>query len=151
MQTGYRWGVAGGEPSQSPTVTALPEGEPRGEVATARVCREKMGNGGRCLTNTYAGAWRTLSVTFGDSSPRGRAKGEVAAARVCREKMGNGGCRCPMNTYAGAWRPSQSPTVTALPEGEPRGSCDGAVCGKTIGNGARLHRYALLTVLRAPR
>ena len=68
----------------------------------------------------------TLSVAYGDSSPKGRAKGVyhgtkngahlpclslwerwLSAARTERENRGA--------------IPSQSPSVTALPKGEPRG------------------------------
>ena len=45
-------------------------------------------------------------------------------------------------------QPSQSPAVTALPKGEPRGSCY-IVCWHK--NGAYLYRYAPFTVLRPPR
>ena len=76
----------------------------------------------------------TLSVTFGDSSPKGRAKGVYHGTKngahlpclslwerwtsAARTERGNRGAI-----------PSQSPSVTALPKGEPRGVYHGTKNG----------------------
>ena len=75
-----------------------------------------------------------LSVTCGDSSPGGRAKGALArknGAHPCRLAYRAGTpCLSPWERWPSAARtergnraaiPSQSPSVTALPKGEPRG------------------------------
>ena len=69
-------------PSQSPAVTALPEGEPRAGTARAslappsgrdgRAKRGRRGQAGKAMTMPRAG--KALSVPCGGSSPGGRAK-----------------------------------------------------------------------------
>ena len=101
-------------PSQSPSLTALPEGEPRARW------REK--NGAHPCRLAYRAGTPCLSL--GERWP--------SAARTER------GNRASI--------PSQSPSVTALPKGEPRG-CTRIWAQKTerIGN-----RYAPFTILRSP-
>ncbi len=75
--------ASGATPSQSPAVTALPEGEPRGMCgergfALSVTCGDSSRRGrakGVCGERGF-----TLSVACGDSSRRGRAKG------VCGER-----------------------------------------------------------------
>ena len=100
----------------------------------------------------------TLSVTFGDSSPKGRAKGALArknGAHPCRLAYRAGTpCLSLWERWPSAARtergnraamPSQSPSVTALPKGEPRGYPH--IYTK---NGAYRYRYAPFTILRSP-
>ena len=76
-------------PSQPPTVTALPEGEPRAYAPPDAPCerplplplgevaeRSEDGEGKQCHSILLLKRGReSLSVTYGDSSPRGRAEG----------------------------------------------------------------------------
>ena len=79
------------------------------------------------------GAVGALSVTFGDSSPRGRAKSVGGAGDAGNNRRG---------TWAPPYRPSQSPSVTALPEGEPRG-----MDGRKRGDGMPSPRLGFLLSL----
>ena len=67
-----------------------------------------------------------LSVTFGDSSPKGRAKGGVPRhGKWCASPLPLSLGEVDEQSEDGEGKPgampSQSPSVTALPEGEPRG------------------------------
>ena len=124
-------GRPGAKPSQSPSVTALPKGEPRGCTTARKMARISLaspfGRGGRAKRGRRGETrCKTLSVTFGDSSPKGRAKGVYRDTKngahlpclslwerwtsAARTERGNRGAM-----------PSQSPSATALPKGEPRG------------------------------
>ena len=103
---------------------------------------------------------RSLALPLGELSaqPTEREKNDhtnVSFPLSNRDVDRNFRCVCTqidITIQKASARPSQSPSVTALPEGEPRGMPATVPYGhNSVRNGAYLHRYAPRTILRTPR
>ena len=129
----------GAIPSQSPSVTALPEGEPRGCTTARKMARislaSPLGRGGRAKRGRRGETrCKALSVTFGDSSPKGRAKGVYHGTKndahlPCLSLWERWPSKERTERENRGAKPSQSPAATALPKGEPRGVYHGTKNG----------------------
>ena len=124
-------GNRGAIPSQSPTATALPKGEPRGmyhgtkngahlpclslwERWTSKARRERENRGAKPS--------QSPSVTaLPEGEPRGVPRHEKWRASPLPLPLGEVDERSEDGEGRPGAMPSQSPSVTALPKGEPRG------------------------------
>ena len=121
------------KPSQSASLTALPEGEPREGAATplpllSGEVAARSADGEVFVLRLREGAKPSQSRLRLDSSPKGRAKGDCSDRRLPHTPLpllkGEVARSADGEVFV-LWlregaKPSQSASLTALPEGEPR-------------------------------
>ena len=125
-------GKPGAKPSQSPSVTALPKGEPRGVYRDTK-------NGAHLPCLSLWERWTSKARTGRENRGAMPSQSPTATALPKGEPRGmyhgtKNGAHLPCLSLWERWlskartergnrgaKPSQSPTATALPKGEPRG------------------------------